>query len=91
MAETTTVTFRLDRGLKERADLVLQDMGLSMTAALTVFVRTMVRQARIPFPVESDPFYTDANQAWLEESIAEAERGQFAHVTTLEDLEAALR
>jgi DNA-damage-inducible protein J len=91
MPDTSTVTFRLDRALKQQADQVLEDMGMNMTTALTVFVKTMVRQARIPFPVESDPFYSSANQTRLSESIAKAERGEGLVVKTMAELEAMAR
>jgi DNA-damage-inducible protein J len=91
VSDTSTVTFRLDRALKQQADQVLDDMGINMTTALTVFVKAMVRQARIPFPVEADPFYSSANQARLGETIAKAERGEALVVKSLEELEAMAR
>ena len=91
MADTTTVTFRLDRRLKDDAERVLDDMGMNMTTALTIFVKTMVRQARIPFTVESDPFYSETNQARLRASIAKAERGEGLVVKTMAELDEMAR
>jgi DNA-damage-inducible protein J len=51
MAETTNLTIRLDHGLKDEADLVFNTMGMSLTTAITVFLRQVVRQKKIPFEI----------------------------------------
>ena len=51
MAETTNLSIRLDRELKEQADRVFSAMGMSLTTAITVFVRQAVRQKKIPFEI----------------------------------------
>ena len=48
---TTNVNFRLDKNLKMQFEKLCDDLGLSMSAAFTVFAKTMVRQQRIPFDV----------------------------------------
>lgn len=39
------------------------DMGLSMTAAFTIFAKTVTREKRIPFEVSADPFYSETCNA----------------------------
>ena len=51
MADTTNLSIRLDRGLKDQADQVFKEMGMSLTTAITVFVRQAVRQKKIPFEI----------------------------------------
>ncbi|MBQ8417660.1 MAG: type II toxin-antitoxin system RelB/DinJ family antitoxin [Phascolarctobacterium sp.] len=48
---TTNVNFRMDKNLKMQFEKLCDDLGLSMSAAFTVFAKTMVRQQRIPFDV----------------------------------------
>jgi len=86
MADTVNVSLRMDRDLKNQADDFFSSVGLTMSSAVSVFVRQCLRKGKIPFEIEADPFYSDANQARLKESIAQAERGEFAKVTTLEEL-----
>ena len=38
MAETTNLNIRIDKDLKERAEAVFADMGMSMTTAFNIFV-----------------------------------------------------
>ena len=86
---STTVTFRIDQGLKEQAEQVLESMGLNMTTALTVFTKTLVREGRMPFPVVADPFFHPTNQAWLRSAAADADNGGGTYVTkTMAELDA---
>ena len=51
----TTMTFRVDDSLKKDFDKLCDEFGLSNTAALTIFMKTMVRERRIPFEIRTDP------------------------------------
>jgi DNA-damage-inducible protein J len=53
-------------------------MGLSVSGAINVFVNKVLQTRRIPFDItaDSDPFYSEANQKFLLESIAQLERGE---------------
>ena len=61
----TNVTIRMDKGLKQQAEALFDEMGLSMTAAITLFIKTAVRESRIPFEIRVDPLFSAANQARL--------------------------
>ena len=56
--------------------MLFEDMGMNMTTAFTAFVKTAVRQGKIPFEVAGDPFYKEANQTRLREAIAALEAGK---------------
>ena len=45
------VTIRVDKDLKERADVLFSNLGLNMTTALNVFLRKAVNESAIPFAV----------------------------------------
>ena len=51
----TTMTFRVDDSLKKDFDKLCDEFGLSNTAALTIFMKTMVRERRIPFEIRTEP------------------------------------
>jgi len=55
MAETTNLSIRIDRDLKEEADRVFSNLGMNLTTAITVFVRQAVRQKKIPFEIALYP------------------------------------
>jgi len=85
---TTSITIRMDENLKKQAEILFDEMGLNMTTAFTVFTKTVVRRGKIPFEIAVDPFYSEANQAYLKKVIDEYESGGANLVTkTMEELE----
>ena len=51
------VNFRLDEEDKKRMEEVCSELGLSMSAAFTIFAKKMSRERRIPFEITADaPF-----------------------------------
>ena len=89
MAETTNLNIRIDRDLKDRADVFFADLGLNMTTAFNIFVRQALKQGKIPFEIIStpDPFYCAENMAKLERSLQELNAGNTV-IKTLEGLRA---
>ena len=47
----TNVTIRVDEALKAEADELFDELGMSFTTAVNVFVKQAVREGRIPFEV----------------------------------------
>lgn len=72
----TMVNFRMDEELKKQMEEVCREMGLSMTAAFTVFATKVAREKRIPFELAADPFYSESNMAHLRRVIGQIESGQ---------------
>ena len=48
---TVNVTMRMEKELKEEADALFADMGLSLNAACRMFLKRAVQEQRIPFDV----------------------------------------
>ena len=46
-----TFSVRMDENLKNDFDALCEDFGMSMTTAINVFARAVVRQRRIPFEI----------------------------------------
>ena len=89
MADTTNLNIRIDRELKEQAEIFFSELGLNMSSAFNIFVRQSLRQGKIPFELSivADPFYSSTNMAVLKKSIQEATDGKFV-TKTLEELRA---
>lgn len=75
MANTAQVSFRIDKDVKQNAERVLDDMGLTMSAAITVFLKKIGREHRIPFEISADPFYSENNMSYLTKVIDGIEDG----------------
>lgn len=76
MAQSVNVNFRLDEDVKKSMEQACADMGLSMSAAFTIFAKKVGREKRIPFEVSADPFYSESNMAHLRRGIAALNAGQ---------------
>ena len=73
MAETTNLSIRIDRDLKDEADQVFNALGMNLTTAITVFVRQAVRQKKIPFEIALYP-ENAGNNISMRDAIAASER-----------------
>lgn len=76
MAQAVNVNFRLDEDVKKRMEQVCSDLGLSMSAAFTIFAKKVGREKRIPFEVSLDPFYSESNIRYLENIVRDIKEGK---------------
>ena len=75
MAQTVNVNFRLNEADKKKMESVCSELGLSMSAAFTIFAKKVGREHRIPFEVSVDPFYSESNVAHLRRGMAALNAG----------------
>lgn len=63
-------------------------LGMNMSTAVTIFVKTVVRERKIPFEISApiDGFYHEYNQARLRKTMEQLNGGKLV-TTTLEVLE----
>ena len=76
MAQAVNVNFKLDADVKKSMEQACSDMGLSMSAAFTIFAKKVGREKRIPFEVSADPFYSESNIRYLEQKMADYKAGK---------------
>lgn len=72
----TMVNFRMEEDLKKSMEKVCSDMGLTMSAAFTIFAKKVTRERRIPFEISADPFYSESNMKHLEQVISDIAAGR---------------
>lgn len=82
----TQVNFRIDDEVKESAERALKAMGLTMSAAITMFLTKVGREQRIPFEITADPFYSESNMRYLEKLADDVKNGN-AHFAEHELIE----
>jgi len=84
---TSNVSFRIDTEIKNQADYLFAQLGLTLTTAFNIFLRQSVREGCIPFSITVNTPNAETVAAMLE-----AER--IAHdpnVKRYSDVEEALR
>ena len=74
--EQAMVNFRIDKEIKLAMEDTCKKKGLNMSTALTIFIRKVVAEQRIPFEITADPFYNKANMAHLQRGIEAYQRGE---------------
>ena len=83
MNQQINVNIRMDRDLKESADILFNKMGFNMTTAVNTFVRQCLREKSIPFQIK--PY--DDYKAKVELSMKQADDGKLT-AFSLAELEA---
>lgn len=58
------MTIRVDDQLKKSFDVLCDEFGLSNSAALNMFMKTVVRERRIPFEIKADSEADVRRQGW---------------------------
>ena len=54
VVNTTTVTVRLNKDVKNQAQQIYSELGVDMTTAINVFLRQSIRSKGFPFSVNLD-------------------------------------
>lgn len=70
------VSIRIDDDIKKSAERTLDSIGLSMSSAITIFLKTVVRENKIPFELAADPFYSKENMKELERRVSDVRLGK---------------
>ena len=70
------ISLRVDDELKRGAEKTLNDIGLSMSTAINIFLKAVVRENRIPFELSADPFYSKENMKELERRVHAVRSGE---------------
>lgn len=67
------ISVRIDDDVKKSAEEALDEIGLSMSTAINVFLKSVARERRIPFELRADPFYGEQNMNRLRKAIYEVD------------------
>jgi DNA-damage-inducible protein J len=86
------ITIRIDETVKKRAEETLDEIGLNMTTYIVSSLKALVREQKVPFELSTKQQANAAYLAKLDESIAQAERGEVVMYTKeqMRDMEKSL-
>lgn len=51
---TTNLNIRIDKDIKDQAERIFSELGLNMTTAINMFLRTTIRENGLPFALKLD-------------------------------------
>lgn len=60
----STLSMRVDETLKKNFDMICDDFGFTSTAAITVFMKAVVRERKIPFEIKASSKEQINRDAW---------------------------
>lgn len=59
----TTVSVRVGTKDKKAFESFCKQMGMNVSVAVNTFIKNVMREQKLPFAVEADPFYSEDNTA----------------------------
>lgn len=69
------ISVRVDDYDKSVADAILNNIGISMSTAINMYIKAIARTNGIPFEVKADPFYSEKNMERLMKAKAQIDAG----------------
>lgn len=86
---TTNLNIRIEKPVKEQAEEIFNALGLNMTTAINIFLKTTIREHGIPFELKLDVPNETTSAAILEEkNMSDPNATKYSNMT---DLKAALK
>ena len=89
MTTTTNLNIRTDKEVKEAAEQIFNELGLSMTTAVNIFLRQTIRSNGIPFELKLNT-PNDVTMAAVEEGRKIARNPEIRGCTSIKELRVAL-
>ncbi len=86
---TTNLNIRTDKVVKDQAEKIFNELGLNMTTAINIFLRTSIREHGIPFDLKLD-VPNDTTVAAIEEGRKLMNDPDAPRFSSMTDLKTAL-
>ena len=79
------LSVRIDENDKKSFETFCTETGMNVSVAINMFIKTVLREHRLPFEIKADPFYSENNIKALKESIKQLGEGKVV-VKTIDEL-----
>ena len=86
---TTNLNIRTEKAIKDQAESIFNELGINMTTAVNMFLRTAIREHGIPFELMLD-VPNDSTAAAIEEGRKLMADQAAPRYSSMEELKAAL-
>ena len=83
---TTNINVRVDTELKQEAESLFEDLGLSMSAAITMFLKSAVSHDGIPFEVKRMIPNEQTKAALAEYDAMKDKTGKYKRYSSFDEL-----
>lgn len=72
----TTINVRMDEQLKTQLEDFCDETGFTISTLFNIFTKKVVREQRVPFSIELDPFYSKTNTEHLKKALNNLNNGK---------------
>lgn len=70
------LSVRIDENDKKSFEAFCNETGMNVSVAINMFIKTVLREHRLPFEIKSDPFYSKSNIEYLEKIVEKINNGK---------------
>ena len=70
------LSVRIDEKDKKLFELFCNETGMNVSVAVNMFIKTVLREHKLPFEIKTDPFYSESNIKHLEKVVADIKEGK---------------
>ena len=70
------VNIRMEKDVKDKLNEFCKEVGMNMSTLFNVFAKKVVRENKVPFRLDIDPFYSEENVKFIKESIKQLDEGK---------------
>lgn len=83
---TTNINVRVDSALKKEAEDLFNDLGLNMSSAITMFLRSAINHDGIPFEIKRPTPNADTKSALAEYEEMRKNPGSYKRYDSFDDV-----
>lgn len=83
---TTNINIRVDAALKQEAEALFNDLGLTMSSAITMFLRSAVSHDGIPFEVKRMTPSAETQAALAEYQAMKSDTSRYKRYASFDEL-----
>ena len=70
------LSVRIDEKDKKNFEMFCNETGMNVSVAINMFIKSVLREHKLPFEIKADPFYSESNIRYLEKVVADIENGK---------------
>ena len=70
------LSVRIDERDKKSFELFCNETGMNVSVAINMFIKSVLREQKIPFEIKTDPFYSESNIKHLEKIVSDIKEGK---------------
>jgi len=70
------LSVRIDEKDKKSFEKFCNETGMNVSVAINMFIKSVLREHKLPFEIKTDPFYSESNIKYLEKIVSDIKEGK---------------